>query len=83
MRIWVARLQEDIRLGRKIATGGFGTVFKGELFDENDDSSRVIVKKVHPTCRSSAVFLLLFAPPRASAPHRNSTTLRACCSHGA
>lgn len=40
------RLQEDIKLGRKIATGGFGTVYRGELFDQDDKPSQVIVKKV-------------------------------------
>ena len=53
---WRLRVQEDIKLGRKIATGGFGTVFKGDLFDQDDKASPVIVKKVRlphaPTLRS-------------------------------
>ena len=40
-------LQEDIKLGKKIATGGFGTVYRGELIDDRTgESSSVIVKKV-------------------------------------
>ena len=39
-------LQEDIKLGRKLATGGFGTVFRAELFDEEDKPSPIVVKKV-------------------------------------
>lgn len=34
--------KDDIKLGRKLATGGFGTVFRGELLDSGE---QVIVKK--------------------------------------
>lgn len=36
-----AYTKDDIKLGRKVATGGFGTVFRGEL----EDGTSVIVKK--------------------------------------
>ncbi len=40
-----------MRLGKKIATGGFGTVFKADLVEDEApaESRAVIVKKV-PTC---------------------------------
>ncbi len=37
--------KDDIVMGRKLATGGFGTVFKAELKEENGTLSPVIVKK--------------------------------------
>ena len=41
-------LQDNLRLGKKLATGGFGTVFKADLTDDEDpnDVRSVIVKKV-------------------------------------
>ncbi len=41
-------LQDNLRLGKKLATGGFGTVFKADLIDDEDpnDVRDVIVKKV-------------------------------------
>ena len=43
-------LQDNLRLGKKLATGGFGTVFKADLTDDEDpnDVRSVIVKKVSP-----------------------------------
>jgi hypothetical protein len=40
-------LQEDIRLGKKLAAGGFGTVFRGDLLDVYPEAELpVVVKKV-------------------------------------
>ena len=41
-------LQDNLRLGKKLATGGFGTVFKADLIDDENpgDVRSVIVKKV-------------------------------------
>ena len=40
-------LQENVRLGKKLATGGFGTVYRADLVDEETGEEReVIVKKV-------------------------------------
>jgi len=36
--------QEDIKLGKKLAQGGFGTVFKAELI-EDDEITPIVVKK--------------------------------------
>jgi hypothetical protein len=41
---WI--VQEDINLGRRLATGGFGTVYKAELKDGSGATIPVIVKKV-------------------------------------
>ena len=42
-----ASLQENVRLGKKLATGGFGTVYRADLVDEETGEEReVIVKKV-------------------------------------
>ena len=39
--------QEDIRLGKKLAAGGFGTVFRGDLLDIYPETELpVVVKKV-------------------------------------
>lgn len=38
-------LQDDVVLGKKLGTGGFGTVYKAELKDENGRKTEVIVKK--------------------------------------
>jgi len=38
--------QDDIILGRKLATGGFGTVFLGDLRKEDGTLVPVVVKKV-------------------------------------
>lgn len=47
----VALLQEDIRLGKKLASGGFGTVFRGELLDIYPEAELpVVVKKVPNAC---------------------------------
>ena len=45
-------LQDNLRLGKKLATGGFGTVFKADLTDDENpnDVRSVIVKKVSPDC---------------------------------
>ena len=43
-------LQDDIRLGRKLAVGGFGTVFKGDWID-GDTELPIVVKKVSPHSR--------------------------------
>jgi hypothetical protein len=42
--------QDDVKLGRKLATGGFGTVFRGDMVisdakDESCEEMPVIVKK--------------------------------------
>ena len=39
-------LQDDIKLGKKLATGGFGTVYKAQLDDGSPEGRQVIVKKV-------------------------------------
>ncbi len=39
-------LQEDIKLGKKLGSGGFGSVYKGELLDEDGSTTAVVVKKV-------------------------------------
>ena len=42
-------MQEDLVLGKKMASGGFGTVYKAELLDAADPdapSRDVILKKV-------------------------------------
>ena len=55
-----ALCQENVRLGKKLATGGFGTVYKADLVDEESGDVRsVIVKKVrhHASCQT-----LLAAP---------------------
>lgn len=41
--------QKDITMGRKLATGGFGTVYKGELKQADGKKVPVVVKKVR--CR--------------------------------
>lgn len=43
-------LQDNLRLGKKLATGGFGTVFKADLTDDENpnDVRSAIVKKVSP-----------------------------------
>lgn len=48
MKTSVLLLQDNLRLGKKLATGGFGTVFKADLIDDEDprDVRSVIVKKV-------------------------------------
>jgi hypothetical protein len=38
--------QDDIRLGKRLGSGGFGSVFKGTLTQEDGTTSSVIVKKV-------------------------------------
>jgi hypothetical protein len=38
-------MQDDIVLGRKLATGGFGTVFEGKLKMQDGSMLPVIVKK--------------------------------------
>ncbi len=45
--------QENVRLGKKLATGGFGTVYRADLVDdESGDVRAVIVKKVWQTRRA-------------------------------
>jgi hypothetical protein len=39
-------MQDDINLGKKLATGGFGSVFLGQLKEEDGSEQMVIVKKV-------------------------------------
>lgn len=38
--------QDDIILGRKLATGGFGTVFRADLKEGDGTTTPVILKKV-------------------------------------
>lgn len=38
--------QEDVVLGRKLATGGFGTVYKGTLKASGGKQLPIIIKKV-------------------------------------
>ena len=40
--------QENFLLGKKLAAGGFGTVYKADLVRDNDELQPVIVKKVLP-----------------------------------
>jgi hypothetical protein len=40
-------LQDDIKLGKRLAQGGFGTVYRAELLDESGEpSTPIVVKKV-------------------------------------
>lgn len=39
-------MQDSVILGKKLAAGGFGTVFRGSLVEENGDTSEVVIKKV-------------------------------------
>ena len=39
-------LQDDFKLGKKLATGGFGTVYRAALDDGSPEGRQVIVKKV-------------------------------------
>ncbi len=39
-------LQDDLKLGKKLATGGFGTVYRAVLDDGSPEGRQVIVKKV-------------------------------------
>lgn len=39
-------LQDDIQLGRQLATGGFGTVYRANLREEDGSLTPVVVKKV-------------------------------------
>ena len=43
-------MQEDIIMGRKLATGGFGSVFMGELKESDGSTTPVVVKKVCIAC---------------------------------
>lgn len=46
----LAMLQEDFKITKKIATGGFGTVYRAELDDGKTPGGRpVIIKKVSRT----------------------------------
>lgn len=46
----LAMLQEDFKITKKIATGGFGTVYRAELDDGKTPGGRpVIIKKVSQT----------------------------------
>lgn len=48
-------LQDDFKITKKIATGGFGTVYRAELDDGKTPGGRpVIIKKV--SCTVSALF---------------------------
>ena len=44
--ITILVLQDSFVLGKKLAAGGFGTVYKADLVKENDELQPVIVKKV-------------------------------------
>lgn len=39
-------MQDSVILGKKLAAGGFGTVFRGDLVEENGEEVEVVVKKV-------------------------------------
>jgi len=40
-------LQDDIKMGKKLAQGGFGTVYRGELIEgDGGGMAPVVVKKV-------------------------------------
>jgi hypothetical protein len=43
--------QSDIILGKRLGTGGFGTVFKGELKEEGGKKTPIIIKKVQSSMR--------------------------------
>jgi len=42
-----AYTKDDIKIGKKLATGGFGTVYKATLQDDNGEERDVIVKKAN------------------------------------
>jgi hypothetical protein len=44
--MWCWWLQDSVILGKKMAAGGFGTVFRGSLLEDNGNSSEVVIKKV-------------------------------------
>ena len=35
-------------LGKKLAAGGFGTVYRGDLMEEDGARTEVVIKKVDP-----------------------------------
>lgn len=41
----MSHLQDSVILGKKLAAGGFGTVFRGDLIEEDESSSEVVIKK--------------------------------------
>lgn len=48
-------MQDSVLLGKKLAAGGFGTVYRGDLMEENGQSTEVVIKKVqHPSALSSS-----------------------------
>lgn len=50
-------LQDNVVLGKKLAQGGFGTVYRGELLEDNGKTEDVVIKKV--SCQSCALLPLL------------------------
>lgn len=59
-------LQDDFKITKKIATGGFGTVYKAELDDGKTPGGRpVIIKKVNRQYihGAEAVIKALFSQP--------------------
>ncbi len=44
--------QSDIILGKRLGTGGFGTVFKGEIKEEDGTRTPIIIKKVREAAES-------------------------------
>lgn len=41
-------LQEDLKLGKLLGSGGFGSVYKATLTEEDGTTTPVVVKKVGP-----------------------------------
>ena len=63
--------QENVRLGKKLATGGFGTVYRADLVDdESGDVRAVIVKKVRQAGRAHVVHTVWRASCLLSARHQ-------------
>ena len=44
--VFFKALQDSVILGKKLAAGGFGTVYRGDLIEENGDETEVVIKKV-------------------------------------
>jgi serine/threonine protein kinase len=81
--------KEDIVLGRQLATGGFGTVYKAELLEADGSKTPVVVKKVRvnpsplpPACRRTQS-LLFWSPKLPSRLPSHSRTLTPTPTHTA
>lgn len=63
-------LQDDFKITKKIATGGFGTVYRAELDDGKTPGGRpVIIKKVSHTVHMAGVVSTYFGLTFRLSPH--------------